>query len=330
MAKLPIFDSGRPGPVRAVIERCSAALLAVVVTGLSGCREEPAAPAGAAAAVGSAIVDPSAVQQEAQRQHREAVERSVNPKKLPPYSGALATVKGVVKVTGDAPPLQPEMIAKLPPDSCPRAHEFERKLFREGADRTLADVLVTVTEYQGFIAPASDAVKVEIKGCAFDARVIAFTFGQRLDVYNLDNGAFMPRLVGTPSYALRVAMPGGPPVPIFAPRAGPFILADQTHEYVRADVFVLNYPTVDVTGLDGRFEITGVPAGSAKVTAFVPAFGKVLEQRVELAAAETKELSFEFSFSESEYRERSRAASQADPGKTQTSPAEPAAEREKH
>lgn len=237
----------------------------------------------------------------------------MNPNKLPPYSGPLGAVKGVVKVTGDPPPLVPEMIAKLPAEGCPRAHEFERKVYRQGAERTLADVLVTVTEYQGFIEPKSDAVRVDIKGCAFDARVIALTFGQRLDVFNLDNQGYMPRLIGTPTYALRVAMPGGPPVPIFTPRAGPFVLVDQTHEYVRADLFVLNYPTFDVTGLDGSFEITGVPVGDAKVTAFVPGFGKVLDKRVTLEAGKPEELEFEFVFSESEYRARAAAASQPQP-----------------
>ena len=234
----------------------------------------------------------------------------MNPKGLSPYSGPVGGVRGIVKVVGDPPPLVAEMVSKLPAEGCPRAHELQRKLYRQGADRTLADVLVTVTEYTGFVQPKQDATRVEIKGCAFDSKVVAMVFGQRLDVFNLDNQAYMPRLVGTPTYALRVAMPGGSAVPLFAPRAGPFILADQTREYVRADLYVLNYPTFDVTGLDGQFQIEGVPVGDAKVTAFVPGFGKVLNQRVKVQAGAQENVTFEFNFSESEYQSRSRAAAQ--------------------
>ena len=284
-----------------------------MLVALPACPEDDkGAPASAAGAPSTGTSE--AIREEARLQQREAVDRSTNPKGLPLYAGPLGAVRGVIKVTGDPPPLVPEMIAKLPAEGCPRAHEFERKVYRQGAERTLADVLVTVTEYQGFIEPKGDAARVEIRGCAFDARVIALTFGQRLDVFNLDNQGYMPRLIGTPTYALRVAMPGGPPVPIFVPRAGPFVLVDHTHDYVRADLFVLNYPTFDVTGLDGRFEISGVPVGDVKVTAFVPGFGKVLDKRVKLEAGKTEDLSFEFVFSESEYRASAPAVHQPEPG----------------
>jgi hypothetical protein len=220
-------------------------------------------------------------------------------------------VRGVVKVTGDEPPLVPEMIEKLdrlPPGSCPRASELHRKLYRQGVDRTLADVLVTVTEYQGFLPARGDSVRVEAKGCAFDARILAMTFGQHLEVFNLDAQPYLPRLVGTASYALRVALPGGAPVPVFVPKPGQYMLVDQTRDYMRSDLFVLSYPTFDVTGLDGKFEITGVPAGQVKVTAYAPALGKVVERRVDVQAGVDAELTFEVAFSEREFRERLRDA----------------------
>src|SRR5688572_14857022 len=150
----------------------------------AACQDEPAsAPAQPA--------DPAAaVAQEAERQAREAAQKALNPKGLPVYSGPVGTLSGVVKISGDEPPLVPAMVSKLdelPAGACPRARELHRKLYRQGVDRTLADVLVTVTEYQGFLPARGDTVRVEAKGCAFDARILAMTFGQHLDVFNLDN-----------------------------------------------------------------------------------------------------------------------------------------------
>jgi hypothetical protein len=271
----------------------------------AACQDEPAA------APATPAEQAAAAAKEAERQARETAQKALNPKGLPVYSGAVGTVSGVVKISGDEPPLVPEMVAKLdqlPSGSCPRAIELHRKLYRQGVDRTLADVLVTVTEYQGFLPARGDAVRVEAKGCAFDARILAMTFGQHLDVYNLDNQGYMPRLIGTTSYALRVALPGGPPVPVFAPKPGQYMLVDQTRDYMRSDLFVLNYPTFSVTGLDGKFSIPGVPVGKVKVSAYSPALGKVVEQSVELEAGADKPLTLEIAFSESEYRERLRAS----------------------
>jgi len=264
------------------------------------------APAPAPAAAGSAGQG-NAASEEALRLAREAATKALNPSNLPVYSGPIGNVRGVVKISGDEAPLVPEMVEKLPPNGCSRAHELHRKLYREGVGRTLADVLVTVTEYQGFLPARGEAVRVDAQGCAFGSRVLAMTFGQRLDVYNLDMQAYMPRLVGTASYALRVAMPGGAPVPVFAPKPGEYLLVDQTREYVRADVFVLNYPTFAVTSLDGRFEISGVPAGNVKVTAYAPALGKVVEQRVDVQSGVDKDITLQIDFSEKEFRDTLKA-----------------------
>jgi hypothetical protein len=244
---------------------------------------------------------PSALSEEAGRQRDEAVRKAMNPQGLPVYSGPIGSLRGVVTVSGDAAPIRAEMAAKLPATGCPGAEEMQRKVYREGIGRTLADVLVTVTEYRGFVPPRSDSVRVDIKGCAFNSRVVALAFGQRLDVFNLDPQGYLPRLMGTPSYALRLALPGGSPVPLFAPRAGRYLLIDETHEYMSAEVYVLNYPTFQVTGLDGRFEIGGIPSGDVKVTAFSPLIGKTSEQRVKIQAGSSVELKFDIPFSRAEY-----------------------------
>jgi hypothetical protein len=201
----------------------------------------------------------------------------------------------------------------LPAEGCEQAHALQRKLFREGANRTLADVLVTITEYDGFVPAKTEAVRVEGRGCAFGSRVIAMTYGQRLDVYNLDERAYMPRLVGAPTQVLRVAMPGGPPVPLFAPKPGQYGLTDQTREFIFADVFVLRYPTFDVTGLGGHFKIEGVPVGKVTVSAFSPAMGKVVHQSVQVTADKEQRLSFELTFSESEHNGPTASGSQIAP-----------------
>lgn len=267
---------------------------------LWGCRDEAPKPTPGASA-GGAQPAREMVAEEATRQARIAAEQALNPKGLPPYSGPVGAIRGKVTISGDPPPLVPEMLAKLPENACPRAHELHRKAYRQGEGRSLADVLVTVTEYPGYLPPRGEAVRVEIKGCAFDGRILAMTFGQRLDVFNLDAQAYMPRLVGTPTYALRVAMPGGSPVPIFAPQPGQYMLIDQTRQYIRADLFVLNYPTFDLTGLDGEFEIGGIPVGDVNVTAYAPALGKVVDQRVRVDAGASKTLAFEIVFSQAEH-----------------------------
>ena len=94
--------------------------------------------------------------------NRETAEKEVNPEGLPVYSGPVGSVRGVVKISGDEPPLVPEMVEKLPADGCPRAQELHRKLYRQGVDRTLADVLVTVTESTAPVPFSLEPIRVPL------------------------------------------------------------------------------------------------------------------------------------------------------------------------
>ncbi len=210
----------------------------------------------------------------------------MNPAHEAPYSGPIGSVHGVVHVTGDAAPELPGVLAKIPVGQCNDARAFYGKMFREGPDRELADVLVAVTDYKGYLPAKAMSKTVVARGCAFDSRTVALTFGQVLMVKNESSRTFIPQLIGAREAALLVAVPRGEPIPLFPDHVGEYSLQDQTQTFATADVFVLRYPTVAVTGLDGAFDIRDLPAGPAVITAYLPAAKQQASQHINIVAGE--------------------------------------------
>src|SRR6478609_2112301 len=93
------------------------------------------------------------------------VSAAVNAKGEPPYAGPTGTISGIVTVSGDPAPDMPEAIASVPGD-CAAAKETYGKLFREGPGRALADVVVGVTGYAGYLPEESPAQVADANGCA--------------------------------------------------------------------------------------------------------------------------------------------------------------------
>ena len=122
---------------------------------LTGCSRkehaEEAAPVASAApsAVGSA---------EAMRRKTEflpppdVIAQTNNPAKLAPYAGPTGTVRGVLRVSGDEAPDTTRNLADAKAD-CDLARPTFGKLFREGAERRLADALIAVSGYEGYVVP---------------------------------------------------------------------------------------------------------------------------------------------------------------------------------
>jgi hypothetical protein len=172
------------------------------------------------------------------------------------------------------------------------------KLFREGPGRTVADALVGVTEYDGFIPARTDVHPVAIRGCAYDTRTISLMYGQRIEVKNYDaREPYLPDLMGAKLPAKLLALPRGEAVRLYPLEVGQYLLAELMGKtWMKADVFVVRFSTHAVTGLDGRYRIDGLPAGNVKVSALLPAIGKTVDRKVAVKAGETTKVDFVLPF----------------------------------
>jgi hypothetical protein len=235
----------------------------------------------------------------------DIVQPVVNPKKLQPYAGKTGIVRGIVRATGDLPPARPEVLKKMDA-SCTDSRVTFGKLFREGPERQLADVLVAVTEYEGYVPAKEVDVKIMAKGCAWPSRTIAMTFGQRLSIDGADNRPYVPEILGQPMPAQLFVLPTAPPVELPPKKPGRYKLVDSMRLFNVSELFVLAYSTMDVTDQSGTFEITGVPVGKVKVNAFLPQTGAVSTREIVVEAGKATELSFELAFDLREYEKKEK------------------------
>lgn len=286
----------------------AATWVALAISGVGCSRSESAAGAPSAPASAPASATPVST-----GIRPEVVQNAVNPKGRPPYAGPTGTVRGVVRVSGDTAPIRDEVLAQIG-DACAGSRAFYGPAFREGPGRALADALVAVTGYEGYVPPRGEAVRVEIDACAYKRRTYGVMFGQRLDVFNLDSQPYMPRLLRTKTAAVMVALPRGEAIPLLPPKPGRYALVDEMRSGPHADVFVLQYPTFDITELDGRFEITAVPVGEVDVSALLPLTMAAVKERVTVKAGETSEVTLTIAY------ERPKAEPAAKPGASAPGP----------
>jgi hypothetical protein len=235
----------------------------------------------------------------------ERVETVNNATKQPVYQGASGAIEGTVTITGDAPPDMLPYLDKIPPD-CEIGKQIYGKLFREGPGRTVADVLVAATGYKGYLRASSDHVRLDARNCGWAKKTVALTFGQRIEVQSKDARPYIPQLLGGTPGALLVAVPRGEPVPVFPQEPGHYVLIDAMRLYSKADVFVVRYPTFDVTGEDGHYRIEGIPIGPVTVSALLPSTSGTASRQVTVVANETTKLDLAIAFSAASFQPPSR------------------------
>jgi len=284
--------------------RTAATFVATVAIGVGGCgRSQPsgATPPPSASAEQAPAPSASAPRvMNATPFSEEAVRAAVNPNNEEPYRGPTGSVRGVVSMKGDPPPALLAVTEKIP-DKCKNARAFYGRLFREGMVRSVADVLVTATDYKGFLPSKGQAVTAKGEDCAFDRRTYAVTFGQRLDVQSKDGEAYVPKLMGGQMRADMIAVPGGSAVKLYPHVPGRYTLLDQMHLFMTAEVFVLKYSTFDVTKSDGKYEITGLPVGEVTVSALLPQTMSVAQKKVKIEEGKTTVADLELTFDAKTY-----------------------------
>lgn len=254
----------------------------------------PAAATGSAAAADIAPRPPPAPSVPEISLTSADVLKVMNPKGQAPYSGPVGTLRGRVTIEGDPPP---DSGLTFPTGKCGEAAATYGRLFRVGQDKALADALVTVVNYDGYVPEREEAEKVTIKGCAFSSRTVAVSYGQRVEVSNLDPlEPYMPILDGAPFTAVLVAMPRGDAVKFHPLKPGYYELRDTLPKpFLKAGVFVLKFSTHDVTGLDGRYEIKGIPVGKVLTAALLPAIEQDQKKAIEIKEGDNT-LDFQLTF----------------------------------
>lgn len=288
--------------------RLCCAPLACALLALGACDKKPAASEAAKAAVSAKPL--AAPVASGLPGVAEQVSKVVNPKNLPAYTGPTGSVRGVVSATGDASPVATEHLKRIT-GPCPEAREVYGHAFREGMMRSLADVLVAVTGYEGYVPEKQAKQTIAARGCAFSTRTVAATFGQTLEIVSKDSDAYVPNLLGSKMGAQLFALPGGAASTVYPQQVGHYVLTDDIKVFMMADVFVVAYSTHAVTGLDGRYEITGLPVGKARLNALLPATGAVIEKDIVIEAGKALEVALELPFDAKDYAAKNAAAAAA-------------------
>jgi hypothetical protein len=199
----------------------------------------------------------------------QQIAKIVNPANATEYTGPTGVIEGTITVKGDPPAMKTFMT--LPKECVASAASVYAPAYRAGSKNELADALVAVIGVQGYVRPSREDKLVTIKNCAIEPTVIDVSFGQRLMVANADTQPYMPQIPDK-MVIRRLALKDMSPVPVFLTQTGAIGMSWLAGAMPGTDVpsvtiFVLPNALHQVTNLDGKYRITGVPVGKAKVTA---------------------------------------------------------------
>jgi len=189
-------------------------------------------------------------------------------------AAAAGNLSGIVKFSGEKPERKP--IAEIAANAfCKEAcagktNLSERFVYgKNGGEDVLANVLVYVSkglEGKKFDPPKEPVVLDQIN-CTYTPHVVGIMVGQTLEIHNSD--ATLHNVMSQPrnNKGFNDGMPGiGKLSKVFDKPELSVALRCFMHPWMLGYVHVLDHPFYAVTGLDGSFEIKGLPAGEFEVS----------------------------------------------------------------
>jgi len=209
-----------------------------------------------------------------------------------------AGVGGTVTFTGNVPTLQPIQMDADP--QCAAKHDgpVPAHALVLGDGNTMANVFVKVTNPPAgdWTAPSEPAV-IDQVGCRYHPHVMGMLAGQDLIFINSDG--LLHNVHGLPqaNREFNIGMPATretaeTPAKLTTPEPA-FQVKCDVHPWMQSFVAVMDHPFFAVTGDDGGFEISGLPAGDYEVEAWHEKLGTRVGS-VTVADGETGSLDFEF------------------------------------
>jgi plastocyanin len=210
----------------------------------------------------------------------------------PPPTGN-AVIQGTVKLNGTPPEMA--MTKRDADPFCAKTPTKEEEVV-VGPAGGLSNVVVRITDgASGHYEPPSTPAMLDQSACMYRPRVQAILAGQTISIRNGDQTLHnVHGYKGASTLFNQAEIPGLPPIARKIGDAGDILkFKCDVHPWMTGYVVVNANPFFAVTGPDGRFKITGVPAGKYTLSAWQERYGAKTTE-VTVAADKPTEVSFAY------------------------------------
>lgn len=213
-------------------------------------------------------------------------------------SPGTASITGIVHYEGDVPSLNPVTMDADPACAAKHDEAVKNEVLVLGEGNTMANVLVKVKSglSQGTWAVPSDPVVLDQVGCQYIPHVLGVMAGQTLKILNSDGLLHNVHALPEVNQEFNIGMPPNRTEAdhVFTATEEPFRIKCDVHPWMGAFVAVLDHPFYSLTGKDGQFTISKLPAGSYEIEAWHERLGT---QTASLTVADGESKSIDFTFS---------------------------------
>ena len=217
----------------------------------------------------------------------------------PAVVAATGTAEVTGRVTYDGAIPEPRFVHMNADPYCAKANQgaANQESVRAAPDRSLAGVFVYVSkglESVRYTAPATPVV-LDQTACWYSPSLIGLQVGQPLEVRNSDETLHNVHALAEKAEGFNIGMPhkGMSAVRKFSEPEVLVRIKCDVHPWMAAFVGVVANPYYAITGDDGSYRLSGVPAGEFTIAAVHPELGRH-EQQVTLADGAHVSADFQF------------------------------------
>ena len=214
----------------------------------------------------------------------------------PAAGGGSASVTGSVRFEGTAPAPQKIQMAADPVCQQQHTEPVYAEAVAVNQNGTLQNVFVYVKEgVSGPFPSPTTPVTLNQSGCWYTPHVFGIQVNQPLEIVNSDPTLHNVNAKPTKNQPFNVAQPvkGMKTTKKFTKPEMGVSFKCNVHPWMQAYGHVLEHPFFGVTGPDGTFAISGLPAGTYVVEAWHEQYGTQI-QTVSVADGESKSADFTF------------------------------------